>query len=42
MSELVLSFVEVVEPSTNTVGHTEIQAYGEAVRLVGTYAKKRQ
>ncbi|WP_088242142.1 RNA-guided endonuclease InsQ/TnpB family protein [Calothrix rhizosoleniae] len=27
--------------STNTVGHTEIQACGEAVRLVGTCAKKR-
>jgi len=27
--------------STNTVGHTELQACGEAVRLVGTYAKKR-
>lgn len=28
--------------STNTVGHTEIQACGEAVRLFGTCAKKRQ
>jgi putative transposase len=28
--------------STNTVGHTEIQACGEAVRLVGTCTKKRQ
>ncbi|PHK28338.1 transposase, partial [Nostoc linckia z18] len=27
--------------STNTVGHTEIQACGEAVRLVGTCTKKR-
>ncbi|MGB3207641.1 MAG: RNA-guided endonuclease TnpB family protein [Crinalium sp.] len=27
--------------STNTVGHTEIQACGEKVRLVGTCAKKR-
>ncbi|GET36863.1 RNA-guided endonuclease InsQ/TnpB family protein [Microseira wollei] len=27
--------------STNTVGHTEIQACGEAVRLVSTRAKKR-
>ncbi|MBD2441512.1 RNA-guided endonuclease TnpB family protein [Nostoc sp. FACHB-110] len=27
--------------STNTVGHTELQACGEAVRLVGTCAKKR-
>ncbi|WP_242046361.1 MULTISPECIES: RNA-guided endonuclease InsQ/TnpB family protein [Calothrix] len=27
--------------STNTVGHTEIQACGETVRLVGTCAKKR-
>jgi putative transposase len=27
---------------TNTVGHTEIQACGETVRLVGTCAKKRQ
>jgi hypothetical protein len=27
--------------STDTVGHTEIQACGEAVRLVGTCAKKR-
>jgi putative transposase len=26
---------------TNTVGHTEIQACGEAVRLVGTCTKKR-
>lgn len=28
--------------STNTVGHTEFQACGETVRLVGTYTKKRQ
>ncbi|MBD6617815.1 IS200/IS605 family element transposase accessory protein TnpB [Komarekiella sp. 'clone 1'] len=28
--------------STNTAGHAEIQACGEAVRLVGTCAKKRQ
>ncbi|WP_315788431.1 RNA-guided endonuclease TnpB family protein [Fischerella sp. JS2] len=28
--------------SANTVGHTEVQACGEAVRLVGTCAKKRQ
>ncbi|MDZ8104728.1 MAG: RNA-guided endonuclease TnpB family protein [Nostoc sp. DedQUE12a] len=27
--------------STNTVGHTELQACGEAVRLVGTCTKKR-
>jgi hypothetical protein len=27
--------------STNTAGHAEIQACGEAVRLVGTCAKKR-
>jgi putative transposase len=26
--------------STNTVGHTEIQACGEGVRLVGTCTKK--
>ncbi|WP_257998929.1 transposase [Fischerella thermalis] len=26
---------------TNTVGHTEFQACGETVRLVGTCAKKR-
>ncbi|MEH2419342.1 MAG: hypothetical protein V7K12_29740, partial [Nostoc sp.] len=27
--------------STNTAGHAEIQACGEAVRLVGTCTKKR-
>ncbi|MGH1393889.1 MAG: RNA-guided endonuclease InsQ/TnpB family protein [Trichormus sp.] len=37
----ILALSEVERLSANTVGHTELQACGEAVSLVGTCAKKR-
>ncbi|MBE9105920.1 transposase, partial [Nostoc cf. edaphicum LEGE 07299] len=37
----ILALSEVEGLSTNTAGHAEIQACGEAVRLVGTCTEKR-